>query len=157
MHPTMPPLVTLAASLGLALILGLIAFRLKLPTLVGYLVAGVLIGPYTPGLVVDTNLAMQLAEIGVILLMFRVGLHFCINDLLAVLKIALPGALVQMSVAILMGTGLASLWGWHLEASLIFGLASSTVVLLRALESRGTLQSQNGRIAVGWLVVEDLA
>ena len=151
---------TIAASLGLALILGLIAHRLKLPVLVGYLLAGVILGPATPGFVADVELSRQLAEIGVILLMFGVGLHFSLNDLLAVKRIAVPGAVLQIVVATALGMGVADLWGWSLGAGLVFGLAlsvASTVVLLRALEQRGALKSVNGQIAVGWLVVEDLA
>lgn len=150
---------TIAASLGLALIMGLIASRLKLPALVGYLLAGILLGPSTPGFVADAALSAQLAEIGVILLMFGVGLHFAFDELIKVRRIALPGALVQIAVATAMGMSLGSLWGWELGASLVFGLAlsvASTVVLLRALEQRDQLQSVNGRIAVGWLIVEDL-
>jgi monovalent cation:H+ antiporter-2, CPA2 family len=160
MHAPMPLIVTLAAALGLALVLGFIASRARLPALVGYLVAGVLIGPHTPGFVADMSLASQLAEIGVMLLMFGVGLHFSIGDLLAVRKVAVPGAVVQMAVATAMGAGLALAWGWSLTGALVFGLSlsvASTVVLLRALESRGVLDTANGRIAVGWLVVEDLA
>ncbi|MDO8437572.1 MAG: YbaL family putative K(+) efflux transporter [Nitrosomonadaceae bacterium] len=151
---------TIAASLGLALILGLIAHRLKLPVLVGYLLAGVILGPATPGFVADIELSRQLAEIGVILLMFGVGLHFSLDDLLAVRRIAVPGAILQIVVATALGVGVATLWGWSLGAGLVFGLAlsvASTVVLLRALEQRGALKSVNGQIAVGWLVVEDLA
>jgi monovalent cation:H+ antiporter-2, CPA2 family len=150
---------TIAAALGLALIMGFIAARLKLPVLVGYLVAGILIGPATPGFVADQELSSQLAEIGVMLLMFGVGLHFSVEDLLAVRHIALPGALVQIVVATLLGMGVTTLWGWGLAAGIVFGLSlsvASTVVLLKALESRGVLESVNGRIAVGWLVVEDL-
>ncbi len=151
---------TIAASLGLALIMGLIASRLKLPPIVGYLIAGILLGPATPGFVADIELSGQLAEIGVILLMFGVGLHFSLDDLLAVRRIALPGAVVQIAVATALGMGVATFWGWSMGASLVFGLAlsvASTVVLIRALEQRGLLQSVNGRIAVGWLIVEDLA
>ncbi|UST55146.1 Kef family K(+) transporter [Comamonadaceae bacterium OTU4NAUVB1] len=151
---------TIAAGLGLALILGFFAVRLRLPALVGYLVAGVILGPFTPGFVADTEIAAQLAEIGVMLLMFGVGLHFSLDDLMAVRKIAVPGALVQIGVATLLGGALAMWWGWHLGAALVFGLAlsvASTVVLLRALESLGLLDSYIGRIAVGWLIVEDLA
>lgn len=150
---------TIAAALGLSLILGFLAARLKLPILFGYLLAGVIMGPATPGFVADMDLAAQLAEIGVMLLMFGVGLHFSLNDLLSVKRIALPGAIVQIAVATLMGVGLSLLWGWDIGAGLVFGLAlsvASTVVLLKALESRGVLDSVNGRIAVGWLVVEDL-
>ena len=151
---------TIAAGFGLALVLGVIASRLKLPALVGYLLAGVVLGPFTPGFVADAGLAAQLAEIGVMLLMFGVGLHFSLDDLLAVRKIAVPGAVVQMLVATLMGMGLATWWGWGIGQALVFGIAlsvASTVVLLRALESLGLLDSHTGRIAVGWLVVEDLA
>jgi CPA2 family monovalent cation:H+ antiporter-2 len=150
---------TIAAGLGLAMIFGFIAARLKLPPLVGYLIAGIVIGPATPGFVADIALSAQLAEIGVMLLMFGVGLHFSLEDLLAVRRIALPGAVVQIAVATLMGIGAAALWGWSVPAGVVFGLAlsvASTVVLLRALETRGVLETVNGRIAVGWLVVEDL-
>jgi len=150
---------TIAAAFGLALIFGFIAARLRMPPLVGYLLAGVLIGPSTPGYVADVHLAGQLAEIGVMLLMFGVGLHFSLEDLLAVKRIAIPGAIVQIAVATAMGMGMSTYWGWEPGAALIFGLAlsvASTVVLLRALEARGVLDSINGRIAVGWLVVEDL-
>jgi monovalent cation:H+ antiporter-2, CPA2 family len=150
---------TIAAALGLALIMGFIAARLKLPALVGYLIAGIIIGPATPGFVADIELSNQLAEIGVMLLMFGVGLHFSLDDLLAVRRIALPGAIVQIAVATLLGIGVTALWGWSLAGGIVFGLAlsvASTVVLLRALESRGVLETVNGRIAVGWLVVEDL-
>lgn len=151
---------TIAAALGLALALGFLATRLRLPALVGYLLAGVVIGPFTPGFVADAAMASQLAEIGVMLLMFGVGLHFSFGDLLAVRKIAVPGAVVQMMVATALGMGLATWWGWSLGGALVFGLAlsvASTVVLLRALETLGILDSYTGRIAVGWLVVEDLA
>lgn len=152
---------TIAAGLGLALILGFLAAKVRLPALVGYLVAGVIIGPFTPGFVADVGIAAQLAEIGVMLLMFGVGLHFSLDDLLSVRKIALPGAVVQMAVATLMGVGMAMWWwDWSFGAALVFGVClsvASTVVLLRALESLGILDSFTGRIAVGWLVVEDLA
>jgi CPA2 family monovalent cation:H+ antiporter-2 len=150
---------TIAAALGLGLVFGMLAVRLRLPALVGYLAAGVVIGPATPGFVADVHLASQLAEIGVMLLMFGVGLHFSLDDLLEVKGIALPGAVLQIAVATLLGMGLTHLWGWDLGAGLVFGLAlsvASTVVLLRALEDRGQLDSLNGRIAVGWLVVEDI-
>ncbi|CAN5384426.1 cation:proton antiporter [soil metagenome] len=150
---------TIAAGLGLALILGFIAARIKVPPLVGYLLAGILIGPATPGFVADVDLAGQLAEIGVMLLMLGVGLHFSLADLLAVKRIAVPGALLQITVATLLGMATAHWWGWSIGAALVFGLAlsvASTVVLLRALESRGVLESVNGQIAVGWLIVEDL-
>ena len=151
---------TIAASLALALVMGLLANRVKLPPIVGYLIAGVIIGPATPGFVADAGLSSQLAEIGVILLMFGVGLHFSFDDLMAVRRIALPGAIVQIAVATALGAGVAVYWGWSLAASLVFGLAlsvASTVVLIRALEQRSLLQSTNGQIAVGWLIVEDLA
>ena len=160
MHGEMPLIATLAAAFGLALALGLLAVKLRLPALVGYLLAGVIIGPHTPGFVGDVHLAQQLAEVGVMLLMFGVGLHFSLADLLAVRRVALPGAVVQMGAATAMGAGLALWWGWSTAGALVFGLAlsvASTVVLLRALESRELLHSGNGRIAVGWLVVEDLA
>jgi CPA2 family monovalent cation:H+ antiporter-2 len=139
--------------------MGFIAVRVKLPALVGYLVAGIMIGPATPGFVADAGLSSQLAEIGVMLLMFGVGLHFSLEDLLAVRRIALPGAIVQIVVATALGMAVSVSWGWSLAGAVVFGLAlsvASTVVLLRALESRGVLESVNGRIAVGWLVVEDL-
>ena len=151
---------TIAAGFGLALVLGLVASRLKVPPLVGYLVAGMAIGPATPGFVGDVGLAGQLAEIGVMLLMFGVGLHLSLGDLLSVRRIAVPGALVQIALATALGTGAAKLWGWSLGEALVLGFAlscASTVVLIRALESRGLLDSVDGRIAVGWLVVEDLA
>ncbi|WP_374494561.1 cation:proton antiporter [Zoogloea sp.] len=150
----------IAAGFGLAMVLGLIASRLRIPPLVGYLLAGVAIGPGTPGFVGDLALSGQLAEIGVMLLMFGVGLHFSLNDLLAVRKIAVPGAIVQITAATAMGAGTALWWGWPVGEAVVFGLAlsvASTVVLLRALEAKGLLDSTNGRIAVGWLVVEDLA
>ena len=151
---------TIAAGFGLALVLGFVAVRLHLPALVGYLLAGVVIGPATPGFVADVEIAGQLAEIGVMLLMFGVGLHFSLRDLLSVRKIALPGALVQMTVATALGAGIAWSWGWPAGGAIVFGLSlsvASTVVLLKALEGRGLLATLNGRIAVGWLVVEDLA
>ena len=150
---------TLAAGFGVALLLGFLAERIKLPALVGYLLAGILIGPATPGFVADQAIASQLSEIGVMLLMFGVGLHFSLRDLLAVKRIAVPGAIVQMGLATVLGIGVAGLWGWSFGQGLVFGLSlscASTVVLLKALEARGVLDSMNGRIAVGWLVVEDL-
>jgi CPA2 family monovalent cation:H+ antiporter-2 len=150
---------TIAAAFVMAFALGFGAARLKLPPLVGYLLAGVLIGPFTPGFVGDIGLASQLAEIGVILLMFGVGLHFSIRDLMAVRAIAIPGAVAQIATATAIGMGMAHYWGWGLGAGLVFGLSlsvASTVVLLRALEARGTLDTPDGRIAVGWLIVEDL-
>ena len=159
LHST-PLITTIATALGLALVLGFLAARLKIPPLVGYLLAGILIGPFTPGFVADTAIAGELAEIGVMLLMFGVGLHFSLDDLLEVRKIALPGAILQIVVATALGAVVATAWGWGLGAALVFGLAlsvASTVVLLRALEASGALESMNGRIAVGWLIVEDLA
>jgi monovalent cation:H+ antiporter-2, CPA2 family len=150
---------TMAISLVYALVGGYIASRLRLPPLVGYLIAGIVVGPFTPGFVADRKLAPQLAEIGVILLMFGVGLHFSIRDLLAVRKIAIPGALVQIALSVALTCGLTHFWGWPFGPSLVLGLAlsvASTVVLLRALESQGILDSPSGRIAVGWLIVEDL-
>ncbi len=151
---------TIAYGFGLALILGFIAARIRVPVLVGYLVAGIIIGPATPGFVADIHIASQLSEIGVMLLMFGVGLHFSLNDLLAVRRIAVPGAVVQMSLATALGMLMAWWWGWNWAGGLIFGLSlscASTVVLLKALEIHGALGTMNGRIAVGWLVVEDLA
>jgi CPA2 family monovalent cation:H+ antiporter-2 len=139
--------------------MGAIAHRLKLSPLVGYLIAGILVGPFTPGFVADAGLANELAEIGVILLMFGVGLHFSLKDLLSVRAIAVPGALVQIAVATLLGMGLAYLMSWTLMGGLVFGLAlsvASTVVLLRALQGADLVETRRGRIAVGWLIVEDL-
>jgi CPA2 family monovalent cation:H+ antiporter-2 len=150
---------TIAVSLAYAFLGGLIAARLRLPPMVGYLLAGIVVGPFTPGFIADVKLAPQLAEIGVILLMFGVGLHFSVQDLWAVRKVALPGAIVQITVATALGLGVAYLWGWSLPAGLLLGLAlsvASTVVLLRALEANGIISSENGRIAIGWLIVEDL-
>jgi len=151
---------TIVAGLGLAFVFGALAQRLRLPPLVGYLVAGVVIGPFTPGYVADQELAPQLAEIGVILLMFGVGLHFSLSDLLAVRAIAVPGAIGQIAVVTALGAGLAHLLGWPLGTGLVFGLAlsvASTVVVLRALQERRLVDTERGRIAVGWLIVEDLA
>ena len=151
---------TVAVSLGLAFGFGLLAQRLSLPPLVGYLVAGVMVGPFTTGYVADGSLAGQLAEIGVMLMMFGVGLHFSVADLLAVRRLAIPGAIGQIIIATAIGVGLALTWGWTLGAGLVLGLSlsvASTVVLLKALESRNALTTANGRIAVGWLIVEDMA
>jgi CPA2 family monovalent cation:H+ antiporter-2 len=150
---------TIAAGLGFAFVFGFIAQRLRLPPLVGYLVAGIAVGPFSPGFIADTSLAGQLAEIGVILLMFGVGLHFSLDDLLAVRRIALPGAIAQIAVATGLGAAVAHFWDWPWGQGLVFGLVlsvASTVVLLRALEQRGLLDSADGRIAVGWLIVQDL-
>jgi CPA2 family monovalent cation:H+ antiporter-2 len=151
---------TIAVSLALAFVLGFIAQRLQLPPLVGYLVAGIVAGPALPGYVADGTLANQLAEIGIMLMMFGVGLHFSIADLLAVRRVAVPGAIGQILLATLLGIGLTAYWGWDLGAGLVLGLSlsvASTVVLLRALEGRNALTTINGRLAVGWLIVEDLA
>src|SRR6516162_5164820 len=155
--------ISLISTIGVGLIYGLIggylASRVRLPPLVGYLLAGVAIGPFTPGFVADAKLAPQLAEIGVILLMFGVGMHFSIRDLLAVRKIAVPGALVQIALAVALTCAVSSLWGASLGSSVVMGLAlsvASTVVLLRALEVQGILKSASGQIAIGWLIVEDL-
>lgn len=159
MHHNTDLIATIAMGLVAAFAGGFIANRLRLPLIVGYLLAGVAVGPFTPGFVADTSLASQLAEIGVILLMFGVGIHFSISDLLAVRQLALPGAIVQVIVATLLGVGLTALWGWNLGQGIVFGLAlsvASTVVLLRGLTSRHALESPAGRVAVGWLVVEDL-
>src|SRR5262245_47527575 len=150
----------LAIGFVLALLLGLLANMLRVSPIVGYLLAGIAVGPFTPGFVGDTALASQLAEIGVILLMFGVGLHFSIKDLMSVKHIALPGAVAQILTATAIGYGMARFLGWSLGAGLVFGLSlsvASTVVLLRALEERNALQSSEGKIAVGWLIVEDLA
>ncbi len=149
----------IAVGLGAAFAGGFAAVRLGLPPIVGYLLAGVAIGPFTPGYVGDIRLAPQLAEIGVMLLMFGVGMHFSIRDLLAVRRIALPGAIAQIAVPTAIGIGLSQLWGWTIGAGVVFGLAlsiASTVVMLRALEERGMLGLSDGRIAIGWLIVEDL-
>ncbi|MBZ9770284.1 Kef family K(+) transporter [Mesorhizobium sp. CA6] len=158
-HDT-PLIATIVAGLGLAFVFGALTNRFRIPPLVGYLVAGVLVGPNTPGFVADASLANELAEIGVILLMFGVGLHFSLKDLLSVRAIAVPSAIVQIGFATLLGVGLAWLLGWSLGAGLVFGLAlsvASTVVLLRALQERRLIETERGRIAVGWLIVEDLA
>ena len=158
-HET-PLIATIVAGLGLAFVFGALANRFKLPPLVGYLIAGVLVGPHTPGFVADQHLALELAELGVILLMFGVGLHFSLKDLLSVRAIAIPGAIVQIAFATLLGAALAWEMGWSSGAGLVFGLAlsvASTVVLLRALQERRMIETERGRIAVGWLIVEDLA
>jgi CPA2 family monovalent cation:H+ antiporter-2 len=150
---------TIAAGLGFAFAFGFVAQRLGMPPLVGYLVAGIAVGPFSPGFTADASLAGQLAEIGVILLMFGVGLHFSLGDLLAVRRIAVPGAIGQITVATVLGALLVHGWGWSWGQGLVFGLAlsvASTVVLLRALEQQGILDTADGRIAVGWLIVEDL-
>jgi CPA2 family monovalent cation:H+ antiporter-2 len=159
--PHHTPLIgTIVAGLVFAFAAGALAHRLRIPPIAGYLLAGVCVGPFTPGVVADTRLATELAEIGVILLMFGVGLHFSLKDLLSVRAIAVPGAIVQIAVATALGAALGLAMGWPVMGSTIFGLAlsvASTVVLLRALQARDIVQTERGRIAVGWLIVEDLA
>ncbi len=158
-HDT-PFIATIAIGLGLAFLFGLAAQRFRLPPIVGYLAAGIAAGPFTPGYVADPKIATELAEMGVILLMFGVGLHFSLKDLLSVRAIAIPGAVGQIAVATLLGMGLAHAMGWPFGAGIVFGLAlsvASTVVLLRALQERRLVETERGRIAVGWLIVEDLA
>lgn len=155
-----PLIATIVGGLVLAFIFGTLAHRLKMPPLIGYLVAGIAIGPFTPGFVGDADLAQELAEIGVILLMFGVGLHFSLKDLLSVKNIAIPGAVAQIAIATLLGMGLGWLLGWPFGEGFLFGLAlsvASTVVLLKALQERRLVETQRGRIAVGWLIVEDIA
>ena len=158
--PHVTPLIgTIVGGLVLAFIFGAIAFRLRVSPLIGYLLAGIAVGPFTPGYVANQSLANELAEIGVILLMFGVGLHFSIKNLMAVRKIAVPGALVQIGVATLLGMALAWAMGWTPIGGFVFGLAlsvASTVVLLRALQERRIVDTERGQIAVGWLIVEDL-
>ena len=152
-------IILLAVGFSLALVFGYIAARLRLPPLMGYLIAGVIISPNTPGIVADIHLANQLAELGVMFLMFGVGMHFSLNDLMQVRRIALPGAVLQIAVATLLGVGVSMMWGWSFGSALIFGLSlscASTVVLLKALGDRGLLDSVNAKIAVGCLLVEDL-
>ncbi|GAB1343979.1 hypothetical protein MASR1M101_31060 [Gemmatimonas sp.] len=159
MHPETALLATLAGAFGVAFLFGFMATKLRMPPLVGYLLAGVALGPHSPGFIADVSLAGQLAEIGVILLMFGVGLHFSPGDLKRVQRIVVPGAILQMAVSFALGTGLALWWGWSNSAAVVFGLSlfvASTVVVLRVLEDRGMLDSVDGRIAVGWLIVEDL-
>ena len=160
MHHDTALIALVAVGFVLACAFGYLATRVRLPPIVGYLVAGIAVGPFTPGFVGDAGIAGQLAEIGVILLMFGVGLHFSLDTLLAVRGIAVPGAIAQIAVATAIGTVMAMSWGWSLGAGVVLGLAlsvASTVVLLRALQQRNELDSQHGRIAVGWLIVEDLA
>ncbi len=155
-----PLIATIVFGLVAAFLMGALAHRLRVSPLAGYLCAGVLVGPFTPGFVADASLANELAEIGVILLMFGVGLHFSLRDLLAVKNIAVPGALVQIAVATVLGLGLGLGLGWTPAAGLLFGVAlstASTVVLLRTLQARDLINTERGRIAVGWLIVEDLA
>ena len=159
MHDETSLIALVAIGLGFALVGGLIANRLRLSPIIGYLLAGIAIGPFTPGFVGEAHLASQLAEIGVMLLMFGVGMHFSVDDLVAVRNVAVPGALAQIVVATALGAGVALLWGWSFGAGLVFGLAlsvASTVVLLRALESAKAVETPDGKIAIGWLIVEDL-
>jgi CPA2 family monovalent cation:H+ antiporter-2 len=152
-------IILLAVGFGLALVFGYIAARIRLPPLIGYLIAGIILSPNTPGIVADMHLANQLAELGVMFLMFGVGMHFSLSDLMQVRRIALPGAILQIAVATLLGIGISMMWGWSFGSALVFGLSlscASTVVLLKALGDRGLLNSVNGKIAVGWLLVEDL-
>ncbi|MBL8582803.1 MAG: cation:proton antiporter [Rhizobiaceae bacterium] len=160
MHHDISLIATVAVGFVLASVFGYFADRLRLPPLVGYLVAGILAGPFTPGHMADTAIAGQLAEMGVILLMFGVGLHFSAADLLAVRGIAVLGAIGQIVLATLLGTALAMSWGWSLGEGVVLGLSlsvASTVVLLKALEERNLVNTANGRVAIGWLIVEDLA
>jgi CPA2 family monovalent cation:H+ antiporter-2 len=160
MDQSAPLIATIVVGLVLAFVLGALADRLRISPLVGYLLAGVAVGPFTPGFIADQELARQLAEIGVILLMFGVGLHFSLKDLLAVRWIAIPGAAIQIALVTPLGMALAWSLGWSAEAGLVFGLAlsvASTVVVLRVLEQRLLIDSDPGRIAVGWLIVEDIA
>jgi monovalent cation:H+ antiporter-2, CPA2 family len=160
MHDEQSLIALIAIGLSLAFVGGWLAVRLGLSPIIGYLLAGIAIGPFTPGFVGEAHLASQLAEIGVILLMFGVGMHFSVADLWAARAIALPGAVIQILVATALGAGVARLWGWPLAGGLIFGLTlsvASTVVMLRELESANALNSPGGKVAIGWLVVEDLA
>jgi CPA2 family monovalent cation:H+ antiporter-2 len=160
MHTDTPLISMIVAGLVLAFVFGAIANRLRLPPLVGYLVAGVVVGPYTPGFVGDSAVALELSEIGVILLMFGVGLHFSLKDLISVQALAVPGALIRIAGGTVMGLGLGLLMGWSIGAGLLFGLAlsvASTVVLLKALQDRHLVDSDRGRIAIGWVIVEDIA
>jgi CPA2 family monovalent cation:H+ antiporter-2 len=160
MHHDTPLISTIVVGLVLAFGFGVLAQRLRVSPLVGYLIAGILMGPFTPGYVADQKAATELAEIGVILLMFGVGLHFSLKDLLSVKGIAIPGAIAQIAVATVLGMGLAYALGWSPGAGIVFGLAlstASTVVLLRAMQERRLVETERGRIAVGWLIVEDIA
>src|SRR6185312_6978748 len=159
METVSPLIAVVAAGLGLAFVFGTAANRLKLPPLVGYLLAGVAVGPFTPGLHLDQHLILQLADIGVVLLMFGVGLHFSPRDLLAVKRIAVPGGVTQMVLVAALGTGAGLLMGWPAREGLVFGLClsvASTVVVMRALQDRRLMESERGRAAMGWLVVQDL-
>jgi len=159
MHPGSPLISIVVIGIGLAFVFGAAANRLKISVIVGYLLAGVAVGPFTPGFVAEPALAQQLAEIGVILLMFGVGLHFSVDDLLAVRSVAIPGALLQVIVATSLGAGLATLIGWSISSGIVFGLClavSSTVVLLRAMQDRRLMETRRGHVAIGWLVIQDV-
>lgn len=159
-HPELPFLTTITLGFTVAFVLGMVASKLRLPPIVGYLIAGVVVGPYTPGVMADVKIAEELSEIGILLLMFGVGLHFSIRDLLEVRRIAIPGAIVQITAATLLGAAVAYFWDWPLTSGLMLGFAlsvASTVVLLRALEQHNLLQSTNGNVVIGWLIVEDVA
>lgn len=159
MHKEQSLIELIAIGLSLAFVGGYAAARLRLSPIIGYLLAGIVIGPFTPGIVGDTHLSSQVAEIGVILLMFGVGMHFSLDDLWAARALALPGAIIQIAVATGLGLGVARLWGWTLGCGLVFGLTlsvASTVVLLRGLESFGGLDTPAAKVAIGWLIVEDL-
>ncbi|WP_157314056.1 monovalent cation:proton antiporter-2 (CPA2) family protein [Chitinibacter sp. GC72] len=160
MHHDTPLLTTLVLGLGLAYLFGMLAQRCRMPPLIGYLFAGIVIGPFTPGPLANQALATELAEVGVILLMFGVGLHFSLKDLMSVKRIAIPGAVIQITIATLLGMALAWVMGWPWGNGLVFGLSlsvASTVVLLKALQKYDLEQTDEGRIAIGWLIVEDLA
>lgn len=155
----LPLVSTIAIGFSAAFLFGVLAAKLRLSPIVGYLIAGIVIGPMTPGIVADAHVAEQLAEVGIVLLMFGVGLHFSLRDLLSVWRIAVPGAIVQIVAATVLGALAASYWGWNIEAGILFGLAlsvASTVVLLRALEEHKLIGSGNSNIAIGWLIVEDI-
>jgi CPA2 family monovalent cation:H+ antiporter-2 len=159
MHDETPLIALIAVGVGLAFIAGYLAVRLRLSPIIGYLVAGIAIGPFTPGFVGEAHLASELAEIGVILLMFGVGMHFSVAELWAVRSIAVPGAIIQIIAATALAALVAHFWGWSFGAGLVFGLAlsvASTVVLLRALESVHAVDTPDGKVAIGWLIVEDL-
>src|SRR5882672_12244396 len=150
---------TIVGGIGLAFLLGTLANRLRISPLVGYLLAGVAVGPFTPGFIADQSLAPQLAEIGVVLLMFGVGLHFSLKDLLSIRAVVIPGAVLQIALSTVLGMGLASLLGWSGAGAFAFGVAlsiASTVVLMRALQDRRLVETERGHLAVGWLVVQDL-
>jgi monovalent cation:H+ antiporter-2, CPA2 family len=155
----LPLVTTIAVGLGMAFVCGFVAVKLRMPPVVGYLLAGILVGPHTPGFLVDMRIAEELSEIGIVLLMFGVGLHFSLKDMVDVRRIATTGALSRIIIGSAMGAGLAHLWGWPLESGLVFGLAlsvASTVVLLKSFEEHNLLRTVDGHIAIGWLIIEDL-